>query len=117
MAAVLRFAGPEQEDRLKGHLALADLSCLPRLGLKGAGVLPWLRENGLQTAEALYAVRPIEDHGILVRIDSEEVFLEDGLQGRAVSRILRSGSRPTRRASDLPGGAPGGPHFCCIRNN
>lgn len=87
MAAVLRFAGPEQEDRLKGHLALADLSCLPRLGLKGAGVLPWLRENGLQTAEALYAVTPIEDHGILVRIDSEEVFLEDGLQGRAVSRI------------------------------
>jgi sarcosine oxidase subunit gamma len=87
MAAVLRFAGPEQEDRLKGHLALADLSCLPRLGLKGAGVLPWLRENGLQTAEALYAVRPIEGHGILVRIDREEVFLEDGLRGQVVSRI------------------------------
>ena len=29
MAAVLRFSDSEQEDRLKGRLALADLSCLP----------------------------------------------------------------------------------------
>ena len=87
MAAVLRFSDPQQEERLKGRLALADLSCLPRLGLKGGRVLPWLQENGLQTAEALYAVTPIEDHGILVRIDREEVILEDGLQGEAVSRI------------------------------
>ena len=56
MAAVLRFSDPEQEERLKGRLALADLSCLPQLGMKGAGVLAWLRENSLQTAEALYAV-------------------------------------------------------------
>jgi len=87
MAAVLRFSAPEQEERLKGRLALADLSCLPRLGLKGAGVLAWLGQNGLQTAEALYTVAPIEDHGILVRIDREEVILEDGLQGQVVSRI------------------------------
>ena len=87
MAAVLRFAGPEQEERLKGRLALADLSCLPRLGLKGAGVLAWLRESGLQTAAALYEVTPVEGHGILVRIDREEVFLEDGLRGQVVSRI------------------------------
>ena len=87
MAAVLQFSEQEQEDRIKGRLALADLSCLPRMGLKGAGVLAWLRENGLQTAEALYAVAPIEDHGILVRIDREEVILEDGLQGQVVSRI------------------------------
>ncbi len=87
MAAVLRFSDPEQEDRLKERLALADLSCLPRLGLKGAGVSAWLGENGLKTAEALYAVTPIEDHGILVRIDREEVVLEDGLQGQVVARI------------------------------
>ena len=87
MAAVLRFSGPEQEERLKGRLALADLSCLPRLGLKGAGVLAWLRENGLQTAESLHALTPIEGHGILVRIDREEVILEDGLRGQVVSRI------------------------------
>ncbi len=87
MAAVLRFSDPEQEGRRKGRLGLADLSCLPRLGLKGAGVLAWLRGNGLQAAEALYAVTPIEEHGILVRIDREEVILEDGLQGQVVSRI------------------------------
>ena len=87
MAAVLRFSNLEQEERLKGRLALADLSCLPRLGLKGAGVLAWLGENGLRTAESLYAVTPIEDHGMLVRIDREEVILEDGLQGQVVSRI------------------------------
>ena len=87
MAAVLRFSDSEQEDRLKGRLGLADLSCLPRIGLKGAGVLAWLQENGLQTAEALYAVTPVEAHGILVRIDREEVILEDGLQGQVVSRI------------------------------
>ena len=87
MTAALRFADPEQEDRLKQHLALADLSCLPRLGLKGAGVLAWLRENGLQTGAALYAVTPIEEQGILVRIDREEVILEDGLWGQVVSRI------------------------------
>ena len=87
MTAALRFADPEQEDRLKQHLALTDLSCLPRLGLKGAGVLAWLRENGLQTGAALSAVTPIEEHGILVRIDREEVILEDGLRGQVVSRI------------------------------
>lgn len=87
MAAVLRFSGPEQEDRLKQRLALADLSCLPRLGLKGAGVLAWLLENGLTASETLYAVTAIEDRGILVRIDREEVILEDGLHGQVVSRI------------------------------
>ena len=87
MPAVLRFSDPEREDRLRERLALADLSCLLRLGLKGAGVLSWLRENGLQTAEALYAVTPIEEHGILVRIDREEVILEDGIRGQVVSRI------------------------------
>ena len=97
MAAVLRFSDSEQEEHLKGRLALADLSCLPRLGLKGAGVLAWLRESGLPTAEALYAVTPIEGHGILVRIDREEVFLEDGLRGQVVSRIR------DRLSTDLPG--------------
>ena len=87
MAAALRFSDLDREDRLRERLALADLSCLPRLGLKGAGVLAWLLENGLQTAGALYAVTPIEDHGILVRIDREEVILEDGIRGQAVSRI------------------------------
>ena len=87
MTAALKFAGPEQEEHLKAHLALADLSCMPRLGLKGAGVLAWLRVNGLQTAAALYKVTPIENHGILARIDKEEVFLEDGVQGNIVSRI------------------------------
>lgn len=87
MAAVLRFSDPEQEGRRKGRLGLADLSCLPRLGLRGEGVLAWLRGNGLQAAEALYAVTPIEEHGILVRIDREEVILEDGLQGQVVPRI------------------------------
>lgn len=97
MPAVLRFAALDQEDRLKGRLALADLSCLPRLGLKGAGVLDWLGENGLQTGETLYAVTAIEDHGILVRIDREEVILEDGLRGQAVSRIR------DRLSADPPG--------------
>jgi sarcosine oxidase subunit gamma len=87
MAAALRFSDLDREDRLRERLALADLSCLPRLGLKGAGVLAWLLENGLQTAGALYAVTPIEDDGILVRIDREEVILEDGIRGQAVSRI------------------------------
>ena len=87
MAAALRFSDLAREDRLRKRLALADLSCLPRLGLKGAGVLAWLLENGLQTAGALYAVTPIEDDGILVRIDREEVILEDGIRGQAVSRI------------------------------
>ncbi len=87
MAVVLRFADPEDENVIKERLALADLSCLPRMGLKGAGVLSWLQRNGLEPPRTLYSVAPVEGRGILARVDTEEVFLEDGLQGQVVSRL------------------------------
>ncbi len=96
MAVVLRFADPEQENILKGRLALADVSCLPRLGLKGAGVFSWLQRSGLEPPRTLFSVIPIEGHGILARVDNEEVFLEDGIQGQVVSRLEdRLSARPS----------------------
>ena len=95
MAVVLRFADPEREEADRRRLALADVSCLPRLGLKGPGVDSWLRQDGLEPPRTLYSVTPIEGHGILARVDSEEVFFEDGIRGQIVSRIQdRLSARP-----------------------
>lgn len=87
MLVALRCAEQEAESTSKGKMALSDVSCLPRMGLKGAGVVTWLKSQGLSVPEPIYAVAPLEDEGMLARVDSQEVFLEDGPQGRVISQL------------------------------
>lgn len=87
MPVVLRFAKPQVERLAKLHLALADVSCFPRLGLRGMGISSWLNTLGFNVPKAIYSVAPIENNGTLVKIDKNEVIIEDGLHGTVVSKI------------------------------
>ncbi len=87
MRCPLRFAEPEEESERLGDLALCDLSALPKLGLKGSGAERWLRERGCPIPDKVYDWETIEEGGLIVRVDGEEFFLEDGLTGSRVADL------------------------------
>lgn len=87
MACPLRYAAPEVESECLRNLALCDLSALPKLGLKGKGAEEWLLERGCPIPDKVYEWETIEEGGLIVRVDGEEFFLEDGLTGRGVADL------------------------------
>jgi sarcosine oxidase subunit gamma len=81
MTVALRFADPGDEARRLGDLALADLSALPRLGIKGPGAGDWLAARGLPVPVAVYGWARPPDGGLVVRVDRMELLVEDGFDG------------------------------------
>ena len=81
-AAVARdFGDPSGEAETARRLGLADLSPLPRLGVKGAGTTDWLAGQGIQIpAESNQAVR--QASGVLAaRLAPAELLLLGDLSG------------------------------------
>ena len=48
---VLDFGDPDGEAQAARRLGLADISVLPHTGFKGAGVVEWLRGQGVEVSE------------------------------------------------------------------
>ena len=71
MPVVLRFAELQVEKLVKRHLALADVSCFPRLGLRGMGMSSWLTTLGFNVPKTIYSVSPIENQGTHIRTIKE----------------------------------------------
>jgi len=97
MKVPLRFKDAARETQLKSELALCDLSCLPRMSVKGPESLAWVAQAGIPIPENLYGCRPMADTGLVIRTDRQEVFLEDGPGSHRVSefeRLLSSQSVP-----------------------
>lgn len=82
MQAAIELPG----DRLTPAIMLADASCLPRMGVKGAQAEAWLRDRGAGVPEGVNSwVRGHE--GVLVaRLGRSEFFLEDRMGGTTVER-------------------------------
>jgi len=59
-------------------LALADLSCLPRLGLKGPSAAQWLTAQGLAIPHEANTWTALGEGGVIARLGRSEFFLEDG---------------------------------------
>jgi sarcosine oxidase subunit gamma len=81
-AAVARdYGDPAGEGETARRLGLADLSALPRLGVKGPGTADWLAGQGLQVpAESNQAVR--QSSGVLAaRLAPSELMLLGDLSG------------------------------------
>lgn len=89
MKVPLRFKDAARETQLKTELAMCDLSCLPRMSVKGSESLAWLRQAGIPIPENLYGCRPLADNGLVIRTDRQEVFLEDGPGSHRVSEFER----------------------------
>lgn len=67
-------------------IALADASCLPRMGVKGPGAEGWLAAQGL-AAPGVNAWVHTPDGAMLARLARTEFFLEDRIGGATVARL------------------------------
>jgi sarcosine oxidase subunit gamma len=87
MRVALSFGVPEAEKRLLSELALCDVSCLPKVGLRGPAALAWLGDQGIPIPETTYEATRLGGGGLVIRTDRDEVFLEDGLQGQVIAEL------------------------------
>src|SRR5487761_2462227 len=79
MPVPLQFAPQEYGARQK--LGLADVSFLPRFGVKGPAAGEWLRGHGVTPPSEFNHWDDIEHGGLVARLASSEFLLEDGLEG------------------------------------
>ena len=96
MKVPLRFKDAAGEAQLKAELSLCDLSCLPKMSVKGPESLAWLTQAGIRIPENLYDCCPLANTGLVIRTDRHEVFLEDGPASHRVSEFERELSSQTQ---------------------
>lgn len=87
------------------HLALVDLSPLPRTGFKGAGTIEWLTAQGLSIGPDSNRAYAQGDGALAARLAPSEIFLLDGLAGGGalVSRLNQAWSWGEARPRTLTG--------------
>ncbi|MEW5979797.1 MAG: hypothetical protein AB1898_28720 [Acidobacteriota bacterium] len=100
MDVPLGFQSLEAERALQKSLALCDLSCLPKLGLKGPGLLAATEAMGIAMPDSLYGCLSQDHGGWIIRVDQQEVLIEDGPDDRLVPSLEERMSAP------LPGVYP-----------
>jgi sarcosine oxidase subunit gamma len=69
------------------RLGLADLSTLPRLGVKGPNAEEFLRSHGVTPPAATFQWQTLEGGGLVVRTGGQEFFAEDGGSGGPVAQL------------------------------
>lgn len=87
MKVALRCSDAASELRLKAELALCDLSCLPKLAIKGPQALAWLEQAGIPVPDSVYRCNLLEDGGLVIRTDRHEIFVEEGLGNTRVAAL------------------------------
>ena len=80
-------AGAVATNRVVG---LADLSLLEKWGVKGPGAASWLAERGVEIPQSIYASRPLPEGGLVVRVGSDEFFLEAGQLDQSLASLGES---------------------------
>ncbi|HKJ88405.1 MAG TPA: hypothetical protein VKA48_07840, partial [Gammaproteobacteria bacterium] len=86
-ALVWRVVDPAAESPDPARLGLADLSAMPRLGVKGPGAEEFLRPHGVTPPEGVYRWAELEGGAVVVRTGSQEYFVEDGAAGGTVAGL------------------------------
>jgi glycine cleavage system aminomethyltransferase T len=85
-AVALDFGDPKAERERADLLALADVSALPRLTVKGPAAESMLRRM-FAVPDEIYQIQPLPGDGLMVRTGSSEFFLEDGFRGEVVASV------------------------------
>ena len=88
MPAAWSFQSVEAEKSRMADLALCDCSCLRRTSLKGPAAVGWLEGLGIAVPRNLYEHSNWNGAGLIIRVDKQEVFLEDDLEGQGVKQIM-----------------------------
>ncbi|HKQ23168.1 MAG TPA: hypothetical protein VJT81_01850 [Burkholderiales bacterium] len=85
MRMAARLAGDEAAAR--DSVAIADLSCLDRAGIKGPEAARWLESFHLPVPALANAWTELPGGGVIARLGRTEFFLEDGVTGDSAKRI------------------------------
>jgi len=85
------FGAPKQEEVAIDELALADLSVLPKFGVKGPGADTWLTAAGFRIPDEVYAWNSLDEKsGRIIRTGDQEFFLEDGFTTELVEKMIET---------------------------
>jgi sarcosine oxidase subunit gamma len=76
MTVALAFTEPGVESGRLADLGLADLSAIPRVGLKGPTAETWLKDHGWPAPSATYERQRLDDGSLVVRNDTQEFLIE-----------------------------------------
>ncbi len=82
-AVVADYADAGDEVHQATHLALADLSTLPRTGFKGAGAPGWLEEHGTQLPNSPNQAAQQEDGSLIARLSFGELLILSDLNSES----------------------------------
>jgi len=85
MRMAARLAGDETVAR--ESVAVVDLSCLDKAGVKGPEAAPWLESLGIAVPVQANAWAGLPGSGVIARLGRTEFFLEDGATGDTTSRV------------------------------
>jgi len=85
MRMAARLAADETAAR--ESVAVADLSCLEKAGIKGPEAARWLESLGIAVPAQANAWTGLPAGGVIARLGRTEFFLEDGEAGGATSRV------------------------------
>ena len=80
-AVALDFGDPDGEARAARRMGLADISVLPHTGFKGAGVVEWLRGQGVEVSEEPNWAPAQAGGGLALRQALAEVMILGDLSG------------------------------------
>ncbi len=87
-----RYDSAAADDAAVRTLGLCDLSPLAKLGLKGPNASAWLQQQGAPLPESVFDSLRLDDRegddgGWIVRLGSDEFFLESGLRGDLLPQL------------------------------
>ena len=87
MTVALSFGDADLESSRLAELGLADLSALPRIGIKGPAAESWLRDHGLPAPQTIYEWRRLDEGGLVIRNDTREFLIENGFGDGRVDQL------------------------------
>jgi sarcosine oxidase, subunit gamma len=93
MDIAVAFASAEVEQARKKVLGVADVSCLPRYGVKGPNATQWLVGHGIAIPTNHNAWTLSEQKTLVLRLGSSEYLIEDQLGGAACSKLANDTAR------------------------
>jgi len=106
-AAALRFGDEAEERNTAARCGLADLSPLPRFGMKGRGAPAWLAGQGVVVPETPNTALRQDDRGLAARLSGTEVLLLGDLAaGPRCAELERAWWAERARAPEAARGYP-----------
>jgi sarcosine oxidase subunit gamma len=78
-------------------LCLADLSCLTRFGVKGAGASAWLESYSVSVPNRPNTWLPLPEGGIVARLGLTEFLIEDGLHSHIAPQLTTACQSPPEK--------------------